>query len=289
MNSLAAKGSPKHGRFCGTCGLEPRHGTTQQVGRRVSFAALLWSCLVCRCHLTCQPSFSRTFRFAKRQAWWAMKWHGFIAVMYDFRSCRRGMAVLQKFSMLNDGTLKMPIVVDDPTHDSNAFPPICWIHHEGSTNKIRMPNKIGNLVLVSDIILQQKFFSVLIWAMGYKAWCCIALSALTLLFETLNPSFSLKGLLPQKSSGAKNAGKLVALQRLLGMIGGKNMVFWAKKKSSKKLKTKYRGWHGGEEFDIQFISLYVCCWEFLSTACWVWNCDFFAMWKYQGTFIATHN
>ena len=43
--------------------------------------------------------------------------------------------------------------------------------------------------------------------MGYKAWCCIALSALTLLFETLNPSFSLKGLLPQKSSGAKNAGK----------------------------------------------------------------------------------
>lgn len=35
------------------------------------------------------------------------------------------MAVLQKLSMLNDGTLKMPIVVDDPTHDSNAFPPIC--------------------------------------------------------------------------------------------------------------------------------------------------------------------
>lgn len=158
MNSLASKGSPKHGRFCGTCGLEPRHGTTQQVGRRVSFAALLLSCLVCRCHLTCQPSFSRTFRFAKRQAWWAMKWHGFMAVMYDFRSCRRGMAVLQKLSMLNDGTLKMPIVVDDPTHDSNAFPPICWIHHEGSTNKIRMPNKIGNLVLVSDIILQQNFF-----------------------------------------------------------------------------------------------------------------------------------
>lgn len=166
-----------------------------------------------------------------------MKWHGFLAIMYDFRSCRRGMAVLQKLSMLNDGTLKMPIVVDDPTHDSNAFLPICWIHHEGSTNKIRMPNKIRNLVLVSDIILQLFFFRANL-SDGIQSLVLYSIECADTSFRDLESFLLVERFIASEIFRGKKCWEmwvpnhffLVALQRLLGMIGGKSMVFWAKKK-----------------------------------------------------------